>query len=276
MTTADGRLARAISRLPGVKQSRKDMVHKGIQELSLVAAQLRLDFGDAIEKLRVALQGVLDDGLDGEEDGYYSSEDEEEINPKTAAKGLGSAGRVHVHAPLWGRPVPQDLLKAYERHGSNRGADLKSRCTKLPLMMRALRVGARGVKRTRLTPTSRAFLRLKSRQKCRMIVDASPIKEADPRRPQKFTPPGLEQLGSWMRGGGVRGWPSSTSKMRSGPSCSRRAGAEFWFCKPPTGGSTATRASPSDGATPPSPASPSSRVSWLLPCEARGPGHGYI
>ena len=35
-----------------------------------------------------------------------------------------------------------------------------------------------------------------------MILDASPINEADPRRPQKFTLPGLEQLRDWMRGGG--------------------------------------------------------------------------
>ena len=168
----------------------------------MAAAQLRLGHGDATAKLRVALQGVLDDGLDGEEDRYYSSEDEDEIDPETAAKGLGSAGRVHVHAPLWRRLVPQDLLRAYEKHAKARGANLKSHCTKLPLMMQALRVDARGVKRTHLRPTSRAFLRPKNRQKCRMILDASPINGADPRRPQKFTLPGLEQLRDWMRGGG--------------------------------------------------------------------------
>ena len=141
-----------------------------------------------------SLQGVLDNGLDGEEDGYYLSEDEDEMDPETAAKGLGSAGRVHVHAPLWRRPAPQDLLKAYEKHAKTRGADLKSHCTKLPLMMRALCVDARGVKRTRLRPTSRAFLCPKNRQMCRTILDASPINEAHPRRPQKFTLLGLEQL----------------------------------------------------------------------------------
>ena len=218
----------------------------------------------------------MDDGLDGEEDGYYSSEDEDETDPETAAKGLGSAGRLHVHAPLWRRLVQEDLLKAYEKHGKTRGADLKSHCTKLPLMMQALRVDARGMKRTPLRPTSRAFLRPKNIQKCRMILDASSINEADPRRPQEFTLRGLEQLRDWMRGGGVRGWPSSTSRTHSGASRSRWAGAQFLFCKPPTGGRTATRTSPSDGATPPSSASPSPGVSWLPPCEARGPGHGYI
>ena len=74
VTIEDKRLARAISGLPGPKQGRRGMVHRGVQELIMAAAQLRLDFGDATEKLRVALQGVLDDGLDGEEDGYYSSE----------------------------------------------------------------------------------------------------------------------------------------------------------------------------------------------------------
>ena len=183
MTIEDERLACAISELPGVKRGRRDMVHKGVQELIMAATQLRLGHGDATAKLRVALQGVLDDGLDGEEDGYYSSEDEDEIDPETAAKGLGSAGRVHVHAPLWRRLVPQDLLRAYEKHAKARGTNLKSHCTKLPLMMRARRVDARGVKRTRLRPTSRAFLRPKNRQKCKMILDASPINGADPRRP---------------------------------------------------------------------------------------------
>ena len=187
VTLEDERLARAISELPGVKGGRRDMVHKGVQELIMAAAQLRLGHGDATAKLRVALQGVLDDGLNGEEDGYYSSEDDDKIDPETAANGLGSAGRVHVHAPLWRRLVPQDLLRAYEKHAKARGANLKSRCTKLPLMMRALRVDARGVKRTHLRPTSRAFLRPKNRQKCRMILDLSPINGADPRRPQKFT-----------------------------------------------------------------------------------------
>ena len=121
VTIEDERLARAISELPGVKQGRRGMVHRGVQELIMAAAQLRLDFGDAAEKLRVALQGVLDDGLDGEEDGYYSSEDEDEIDPETAAKGLGSAGRMHVHAPLWRRLVPQDLLKAYKKHAKSGG-----------------------------------------------------------------------------------------------------------------------------------------------------------
>ena len=202
VTIEDERLARAISELPGVKRGRRDMAHKGVRELIMAAAELRLGHGDATAKLRVALQEVLDDGLDGEEDGYYSSEDEDEIDPEIAAKGLGSAGRVHVHAPLWRSLVPQDLLRTYEKHAKARGANLKSHCTKLALMMRALRVDTRGVKRTRLRPTSRAFLRPKNRQKCRMILDASPINEADPRRPQKFTLPGLEQLKDWMRGWG--------------------------------------------------------------------------
>ena len=276
VTIEDERLARAISELPGVKGGRRDMVHKGVQELIMAAAQLRLGHGDATAKLRVALQGVLDDGLDGEEDGYYSSEDEDEIDPETAAKGLGSAGRVHVHAPLWRRLVPQDLLRAYEKHAKARGANLKSHCTKLPLMMRALRVDARGVKRTHPRPTSRAFLRPKNRQKCRMILDACPINGADPRRPQKFTLSGLEQLRDWMRGGGGCGWPNSTYRMHFGASCSRGVGAGFLFCKPPTGGHTATRACPSDGAAPPSSASPLSVASWLPPCEACGPGRRCI
>ena len=55
VTIEDERLAPAISGLPGVKQGRRGMVHRGVQELIMAAAQPRLDFGDATENLRVAL-----------------------------------------------------------------------------------------------------------------------------------------------------------------------------------------------------------------------------
>ena len=38
VTLEDERVARAISELPGVKRGRRDMVHKGVQELIMAAA----------------------------------------------------------------------------------------------------------------------------------------------------------------------------------------------------------------------------------------------
>ena len=54
--------------------------------------------------------------LDEEEEGYYSSADEEgEITEDMAARGVGQAGAVRVAWSPWGRMVPGDLIDTYKR-----------------------------------------------------------------------------------------------------------------------------------------------------------------
>ena len=63
--------------------------------------------------LEAALGGVAEEGLEGEEDGYYSSEEEGDIAEGAAAAGLGEAGEVTVHQSLWDRLVPRGLAAVY-------------------------------------------------------------------------------------------------------------------------------------------------------------------
>ena len=78
------RLAEQVSLLPGVKCHRREMVHKVLSS---------------------TLSRVVDGGdLDEEDDGYYSSSDEEgEVTDAMAARGVGEAGRVVVSPSIWNK-----------------------------------------------------------------------------------------------------------------------------------------------------------------------------
>ena len=110
------KLAEQVSLLRRVKYHRRDMVHKMI--LGTGDAMCGLEGGD--EGLRVlssTVSRVVDGGdLDEEEDGYYSSSDEEgEVTDAMAAGGVGEVGRVVVSPSIWNKIVPPDLLKVYKR-----------------------------------------------------------------------------------------------------------------------------------------------------------------
>ena len=65
-------------------------------------------------------------------------------------------------------------------------------------MTEDIRVTTRGVKHTRRRATTTAFLRLKSKEKCRLLLNPEDVHEADFRRPPRFRLPRLEGLGHWM------------------------------------------------------------------------------
>ena len=98
------------------------MVHKMI--LGMGDAMCGLEGGD--EGLRVlssTLGRVVEGGdLDEEDDGYYSSSDEEgEVTDAMAARGVGEARRVVVSPSIWNKVVPPDLLKVYKRAQKEKG-----------------------------------------------------------------------------------------------------------------------------------------------------------
>ena len=106
------RLAVEVASMPGVKLHRREMVRKKV--VGMGEAMMHLEGGD--EGLR-ALTGVLtkvrDGGdLDEEDNGYYSSsEDEGEVTAEMAARGVGEAGRVVVADTIWNKLVPPDLAR---------------------------------------------------------------------------------------------------------------------------------------------------------------------
>ena len=84
---------------------------------------------EGLAAVAATLHAVVDRGLEeGEEDGYYSTEEEDEVEEQTAARGLGEAGHVHVADSIWNHCVPRDLLKKYKRHmRTERGRSAASR-----------------------------------------------------------------------------------------------------------------------------------------------------
>ena len=141
-----------------------------------------------IRSLCGSLKAVIRRGLDDdEEEGYYSStEDESEVGEDTARRGLGEAGSVTIADSIWNRCVPSDLLRKYRRHlrrtqvaDSGRG----KRAKVLGCMMEDVRVTTRGMKHTRKRATTTAFLRPKTAEKCRLLLNPEEVHAADTRRP---------------------------------------------------------------------------------------------
>ena len=90
-------LAAEVAGLRGVKSHRREMVRKMI--VGMGEAMSELEGGDeGMRVLTSVLQKVRDGGdLDEEDDGYYSSSDDEgPVTGEMAARGVGEAGRVVI------------------------------------------------------------------------------------------------------------------------------------------------------------------------------------
>ena len=107
--------ARAISEMRGVKVHRQEMVRNLITGMG--EAVLRLECGEeGLDTLCSVLTKVGEGDLDEEDDGYYSSSDEEGVvTEDMAARGVGEAGCVTVSDKIWNSLVPRDLLGVYRR-----------------------------------------------------------------------------------------------------------------------------------------------------------------
>ena len=107
--------ARAISEMRGVKVHRQEMVRNLITGMG--EAVLRLECGEeGLDTLCSVLTKVGEGDLDEEDDGYYSSSDEEGVvTEEMAARGVGEAGCVTVSDKIWNSLVPRDLLGVYRR-----------------------------------------------------------------------------------------------------------------------------------------------------------------
>ena len=86
---------------------------------------------------------------------------------------------------IWNRCVPSDLLRKYQRHlTSTQVADRErgKRAKALGCMMEDVKVTTRGVKHTRRRATTTAFLRPKTAEKCRLLLNPEDVHKADARR----------------------------------------------------------------------------------------------
>ena len=236
--------ARAISEMRGVKVHRQEMVRNLITGMG--EAVLRLECGEeGLDTLCSVLTKVREGDLDEEDDGYYSSSDEEGVvTEDMAARGVGEAGCVTVSDKIWNSLVPRDLLGVYRRQlrGDSAGIEKSHGGKSGPVhaMLESLRTETKGLRRTKRPETAKMFLTWKNALKCRAILDARRVNASDPRKHPKFRLPGLEAIRHWMgrarprRVGGGAGavffWQSWTCRMLTGASASPPPGAVFlWW-----------------------------------------------
>ena len=225
----------------GVKVHRQEMVRNLITGMG--EAVLRLECGEeGLDTLCSVLTKVGEGDLDEEDDGYYSSSDEEGVvTEDMAARGVGEAGCVTVSDKIWNSLVPRDLLGVYRRQlrGDSAGIEKSHGGKSGPVdaMLESLRTETKGLRRTKRPETAKMFLTWKNALKCRAILDARRVNASDPRKPPKFRLPGLEAIRHWMgrarprRVGGGAGavffWQSWTCRMLTGASASPPPGAVF-------------------------------------------------
>ena len=104
-------LAQEVGELQGVRPEGRGSVRRAI--LSMGEGLKQFTRGEqGIHSLCRSLKAVIRKGLDDdEEEGYYSStEDESEVGEETARRGLGQAGSVTIADSIWNRCVPSNLL----------------------------------------------------------------------------------------------------------------------------------------------------------------------
>ena len=153
--------------------------------------------------------------LEEEDDGHYSSSDDEgPVTAEMAARGVGEAGCVVVADPIWNRLVPCDPRSVYGKAQRDRRSATNSQCTPgrrglVDNMLESMRVDTGGLHLTSAPPTARMFLTYENKFKCRAILDARQVNSSDPRRPPTFRLPLPEGIKRWMGdakrngGGGV-------------------------------------------------------------------------
>ena len=151
---------------------------------------------EGLQVLTSVLQRVWDGcDLDEEDDGYYSSSDEEgPVTAEMAARGVGEAGCVVIANSIWNKLVPRDLLRVYKQTRQDRGAEATplAKRGRVDSMLESLRVDTGGLHLTSPSPTARMFLTYKNKLKCRAILDAWRVNFSDPRKPLKFRLPALD------------------------------------------------------------------------------------
>ena len=197
---------------------------------------------EGLQILTDVLQRVRDGGdLQEEDDGYYSSSDEEgPVTAEMAARGVGEAGCVVVADSIWNRQVPREPVRVYSRVKRDREEETSPSAKRGPLesMLESLRVDTGGLHLTSAPSTARMFPTYKNKQKCCAILDARKVNASDLRKPPKFRLPALEGIRRWM---GVLGQAGSAVRVleyhttpQGGAGCSlyKGVGGRVPLCTP--------------------------------------------
>ena len=117
---------------------------------------------------------LVEKGVDPEdENSYYGDEEDQgEVDPSIAAKGLGQVGNVPIQDSLWSRCVPEDLQSQYRKWRSASGGVGSSDGVGVREMLDALvRDGAPSKRAGIMDASGKAQVRPKSSTKCVFILN---------------------------------------------------------------------------------------------------------
>ena len=143
------------------------------------------------------LTELAEKGIDlKDEDSYYSEEEDQgEVDPVIAAKGLGRVGNVPIQDTLWSRCVPEDLQNRYWEWRTVSGGVGSLDGVGVREMLDALvRDGALSKRAGVMEGCGKAQIRPKSSMKCVFILNCMKQNGCDGLKPRGFELPQIEQL----------------------------------------------------------------------------------
>ena len=183
-----------------------DQVHaKERAKMSQAVSQLVLGICDAAsmgtsETVPVVvgcLTELAEKGIDPEdEESYYSDEEDDgEVNPTVAARGLGHVGNVPIAESLWSRFVLGDVRDRYRRWRQETHGVGKSDGVGVREMPDALvRDGALRKHENVREASGKAEVRPKNSEKCVFILNCVNQNACDDHKPRGFQLPQIERL----------------------------------------------------------------------------------
>ena len=163
------------------------------------------------------LTGLAEKGIGPEdEESYYNDEDDDgEVDPTVAARGLGQVGNMPTAESLWSRCVPGYLRDRYRRwrqetHGVGASDGLGVR----EILDTLVRDGAPRKQESVREASGKAHVRPKNSEKCAFILNCVKQNACDDRKPSGFQLPQIERLqDSVLLGGGGGGQRLCMAKL---------------------------------------------------------------
>ena len=143
-----------------------------------------------------------------DEESYYSDEDDDgEVDPTVAARGLGQVGNVPIAESLWSRYVPGDLRDRYRRwrqetHGMGASDGVGVR----EMLDALVRDGEQRNHENMRQASSKAVGRPNNSEKCAFNLNCVKQIVCDDRKTRGFQLPQIERLPDSVLLGGDRGY----------------------------------------------------------------------
>ena len=158
--------------------------------LGIVAVATKSE-GVSLTVLVSVLTKVPERGLEEDlDDSYYTDEEESDVSPELASRGLGSVGNLPLTRTLWDRYIPSDLRDTYIQWLHSTGGGGGSAGLGVNEMLQALVWdGALSSSDGNAPPWGQAKVIAKNSEECSFILNCTKLNSCDPRKPGGFKLP---------------------------------------------------------------------------------------